>query len=250
MRRRFSLALGLERAGLSISPRKFVLLIAAIGLPFGLIIALFMSSMPLGIAATLFFVFVLPASVLRFLATRRVNRLIDQLPGALETLVRGTRSGMSVTDSMNLVASDFEEPIAGEFKRIVEAQMLSFTVTEAVARMAERTPKPEIEFFASAIAIQQRTGGNLSDALSSLAKLLRDRKNLREKVNAISKEAKSSAAIIGSLPVFVVAAVSVIAPSYMAVLWYTPIGPYIIAGCLFWMGTGVLIMRKMINFKI
>ncbi len=109
---------------------------------------------------------------------------------------------------------------------------------------------PEASFFSIVINIQQKSGGNLSEALSNLSRVLRDRKKMREKVHAMSAEAKASAGIIGSLPFLVASAVYFTTPSYIMLLFTTSIGKIIIACCLVWMTIGILIMRKMINFDV
>src|SRR4029453_11245043 len=108
---------------------------------------------------------------------------------------------------------------------------------------------PEVNFLAIVMAIQSKTGGNLAEALANLSKVLRDRKRMKQKIAAVSQEAKASAMIIGSLPLVICGALSVLNPEYLLPLWETEIGHLMVAGSLFWMSMGVLIMRKMINFE-
>jgi len=98
--------------------------------------------------------------------------------------------------------------------------------------------------------VQQKAGGNLSEALSNLSKVLRDRKKLRQKVDAMSSEAKASAGIIAAMPFFVGFMTYLSSPAYISLLWMHPTGRFFMGFCAFWMICGVLIMKKMINFKV
>ena len=119
---------------------------------------------------------------------------------------------------------------------------------EACGKLYERMPLPEANFFGIVIAIQQKAGGNLSEALGNLSKVLRDRKKMKAKIQAMSMEAKASAGIIGALPIAVMMLVYLTSPHYIALLWTNPIGHMMLAGSAVWMSMGVLVMKKMINF--
>lgn len=186
-----------------------------------------------------------------YLAHRRNKRFeafLLELPNAVEIIVRGVKAGLPLADCIKVVASEAREPVASEFRKIVEAQLMGLTLTEAVGRMPERVPLAEANFFAIVVAIQQQAGGGLSEALGNLAKVLRARKTLKGKVKALSSEAKSSAGIIGSLPFIVTLILYIVAPDYIMLLFTETAGHYIIAGSLFWMFMGIMVMRKMINF--
>jgi tight adherence protein B len=109
-------------------------------------------------------------------------------------------------------------------------------------------PLSEANFFGIVISIQQKAGGNLSEALGNLSRVLRDRKKMKAKIQAMSMEAKASAMIIGALPVCVGGLVYLTSPAYIELLWTTDIGRFLIAGCAFWMAIGILVMKQMINF--
>jgi tight adherence protein B len=146
------------------------------------------------------------------------------------------------------VAADSPEPLKSEFTAIIETQTIGMPLGEACARLFERMPLPEANFFGIVIAIQQKSGGNLSEALGNLSKVLRDRKKMAEKIQAMSTEAKASAGIIGSLPPIVMLLVWISTPDYIALLWNTGLGQFMMVCCIGWMTIGVLVMKKMINF--
>jgi tight adherence protein B len=109
-------------------------------------------------------------------------------------------------------------------------------------------PVPEANFFGIVISIQQSAGGNLSEALGNLSKVLRERKKMKAKIQAMSMEAKASAAIIGALPVIVMLLVWLTSPQYIQLLWIEPLGRVMLACCVVWMSIGIFVMKKMINF--
>jgi tight adherence protein B len=191
-----------------------------------------------------------PSWALSFLRMRRIAKFIDEFPGSIDVIIRGVKAGLPVVDCFRMIASEAQEPVRSEFRRIVESQTIGLSIGEATERFAERVPVPESSFFSIVINIQQKAGGNLSEALGNLSGVLRDRKKMKGKVKAMSTEAKASAGIIGSLPFLVGGMVYLTTPSYMSVLFTTNAGKFVIGGSLLWMGVGVFIMRKMINFDV
>jgi tight adherence protein B len=147
-----------------------------------------------------------------------------------------------------MVASEGAEPVKTEFKVILDTQAIGMPLGEACAKLYERTPIPEANFFGIVVAIQQKAGGNLSEALGNLSRVLRDRKKMKAKVKAMSQEAKASAAIIGSLPLAVMLLVYLTSPGYISLLFTDPLGHLLLAGSAVWMSMGILVMRNMINF--
>jgi len=134
------------------------------------------------------------------------------------------------------------------FSAIVESQAVGIPVGEACVKLFERMPLAECNFFGIVISIQQKSGGNLSEALGNLSKVLRERKKMKAKIKAMSMEAKASASIIGSLPIIVGMLVYFTSPQYIEMLWTHPTGRMLLAGCAIWMMMGIMVMRKMINF--
>jgi tight adherence protein B len=192
--------------------------------------------------------FGLPRWVLGFLKKRREKAFLRALPDAVDVIVRGIKAGLPLFESIKVVAADSPEPLKSEFLAIIETQAIGMPLGDACARLFDRMPVPEANFFGIVIAIQQKSGGNLSEALGNLSKVLRDRKKMAEKIQAMSMEAKASAGIIGSLPPIVMLLVYLSTPDYMSLLWTHPTGQLMLVGCLVWMSIGVFVMKKMINF--
>jgi tight adherence protein B len=130
----------------------------------------------------------------------------------------------------------------------MDTQAIGIPLGEACGKLYERTPLPEANFFGIVVSIQQKAGGNLSEALGNLSKVLRDRKKMRAKIQAMSQEAKASAAIIGALPIAVMILVYITTPHYISLLFTNSTGHIMLAGSAIWMTMGVLVMKKMINF--
>ena len=191
----------------------------------------------------------LPRWVLNFLRARREKRFTSDFASAIDVIVRSVKSGLPAGDALKIVASELRDPVGGEFKRLVESMKLGVTLEQALKRMFENMPTTEVSFFAIVMTIQQKSGGNLSEALGNLAAVLRDRKRLQGKIRAMSSEAKASAMIIGSLPPGVLGLVYVTTPAYMSLLFTERTGNLMLAGCVLWMSLGIFVMKKMINFK-
>ena len=191
-----------------------------------------------------------PRWVINFLRRRRQNVFITDFADAIDVMVRGLKAGLPVSDAMKVIAAESGPPVGPEFLEVVEGQRVGITIDQGIERMFERMPLSEVNFLGIVMSIQAKTGGNLSEALGNLSKVLRDRKKMKAKIRAVSQEAKSSAAIIGSLPFVIMGALTILNPEYLNPLFDTSAGNIMLAGCGMWMFTGVLVMRKMINFEI
>jgi tight adherence protein B len=163
--------------------------------------------------------------------------------------VRGLRSGLPLHDCLKMIGKECPEPLAGEFRRLVESLSMGVTLEQGLEKMHERMPAPELRFFAIVLGIQQKTGGNLGEALGNLSTVLRGRRMMREKIKALSSEAVSSAGVIACLPPGVAGLLSVVNPHYLSAMFTDPRGHLMLAMGAGTMTTGILVMRKMINFK-
>jgi tight adherence protein B len=239
----------LAQAGLGTwTPQKFWIASGIMG-AVGFVLAFFVGGSPLGAIVMAFGTGLgLPRWILGFLKKRREKKFLKALPDAVDVIVRGIKAGLPLYESIKVVAADSPEPLKSEFSAIIETQTIGMPLGDACARLYERMPLPEANFFGIVVAIQQKSGGNLSEALGNLSKVLRDRKKMAEKIQAMSMEAKASAGIIGSLPPIVMLLVYISTPDYIALLWTQSIGQFMLVCCVCWMSIGILVMKKMINF--
>jgi tight adherence protein B len=247
-RHKVSIEARITQAGLTWTKRKFFIIsgVAALVLALALLV---ISGNPI-VAAGGIFVGGLgfPRWLLTYLKNRRIKRFLQELPNAIDVIVRGIKAGLPLFESIKVVAADAPEPLKSEFLAIIETQAIGMPLGEACTRLFDRMPVPEANFFGIVIAIQQKSGGNLSEALGNLSKVLRDRKKMAEKIQAMSMEAKASAGIIGSLPPIVMLLVYLSTPDYISLLWTHPTGQLMLVGCVVWMSAGIFVMKRMINF--
>jgi tight adherence protein B len=192
----------------------------------------------------------LPHYIIGKLIQRRVNQFNARFPDALELMVRGLRSGLPITETMGVVADELPGPISEEFRAVTDKMKIGRTMEAALQESADRMGTAEMQFFVITLAIQRETGGNLAETLANLADVLRKRAQMKLKIRAMSSESKASAWIVGSLPFIVFVLVWWISPDYMGHFFSDQ--RLIIAGGggMVWMGIGVFIMAKMVNFEI
>jgi tight adherence protein B len=246
--KKVSLATRLTQAGLDWTPQKFWMISGALAIA-AFVLAFTAGGGLLGAAGLAFAAgFGLPRWGLSYLKKRREAAFLKALPDAVDVIVRGIKAGLPLFESIKVVAADSPEPLRSEFLAIIETQAIGMPLGDACARLYERMPVPEANFFGIVVAIQQKSGGNLSEALGNLSKVLRDRKKMKEKIQAMSMEAKASAGIIGSLPPIVMALVYISTPEYITLLWTHSTGQLMLVVCAVWMSIGIMVMKKMINF--
>lgn len=251
--KKLTLQIRLQRAGLSITPSMFWIWSIVFGLV--LTVALYLLLPPsslnfLFVPLCLFAgVFGLPRFWLNRRMRRRTMKFTAEFANAVDLIVRGIKAGLPLNECLQIIARESPEPIASEMREVVDQQRVGVTLGDALDRLAMRMPISEVRFFAIVIAIQQQSGGNLSEALGNLSGVLRDRAKLAMKVQAMSAEAKAGAMVLGSLPPGVALMISLLSPNYLAPMFSTTIGNLVLLAGLMWMGCGVLVMKKMISFK-
>lgn len=247
-RKRVTLPQMLFQAGMTIKPSAFIRNSIIIGVV--LTVILVVVQVPIYLAP----VFGLAAGYLAprwWVGRKRAkyqSMFLDELPNAVEAIVRGVKTGLPLNDSIRVVAKDAKEPVRSEFGRVLDQQSFGMSMTEAVGVLLDRVPLPEVNFFVVVITVQQQAGGNLSEALGNLAKVLRNRKKMKQKIKAMSSEAKASAGIIGSLPFVVGTLVSITSPTYLAPLFFTTLGQIWLGIGILMLCAGVFVMSKMVKF--
>ena len=239
----------LEQAGLpNATPRAFWIASGSLGLLTAFFCLVFGQTIIVTALAAFTVGLGLPRWVLSFLKSRREKRFTAEFANAIDVIVRSVRSGLPTNEALRIVARELPDPVGSEFNTLCEGLKVGVTLDQGVKKMLENMPTPEVNFFGIVMTIQQKSGGNLSEALGNLAGVLRDRKRLQGKIKAMSSEAKASAGIIGSLPFIVATLVSLTSPTYLLPLINTSTGNMwlIIAAAMLTMG--VLVMRKMVSF--
>ncbi len=187
----------------------------------------------------------IPKQWLLILADRRRLKFLAAFAAAVDMIVRGAKSGLSLMDCLAIVATDADEPVRREFETILSQMRAGVPLKTAVERLTGTMPAAEVRFFALIMSIQSQTGGNLTTALGNLAGVLRDRQKLAMKVRIASAEARVSALIIAVLPFGVIGATAMFAPDYIAMLWRDEAGRRLAGICTVWLALGIIVIRRM-----
>jgi tight adherence protein B len=240
----------LIQAGLKTTPKQYWIYSIVCGAVFTVVVYAATGIAYTVPAALLVGTFGIPRFVLRHLVNRRLKAFTANFANAIDLIVRGVKTGMTVAECLSIVGKEMPDPIGVEFRHITESLQMGITLEECLNRLVTRVPTNESRFFTIVLITQQVTGGNLAETLAKLSGILRDRKKMRDKIKALSSEAKSSAGIIGAMPFAVAGVLSFTAPDYVSLLVTTNAGNWclVIGACSF--GIGIAVMRKMINFEI
>ncbi|WP_425410894.1 type II secretion system F family protein [Hyphococcus sp.] len=249
-KRRLTMEQTLDQAGLPIKPKHYYMASVIAALFFGFIGLI--SGQKLWITGLLFLIGGLgfPRWVINFMRTRRQKKFVHEFSNAIDVIVRGVKSGLPVNECLKIIAREAPRPVCDEFHMLTEGIRVGLSMEQALERMYERMPLQEVNFFGIVLMIQQKTGGNLAEALGNLSTVLRSRKLMEGKIKALSAEAKASAYIIGSLPFLVMGSVQLSSPDYLDPLFSTRMGNFILIGAGIWMLTGILVMKKMTKIKV
>ncbi|MDP9128403.1 MAG: type II secretion system F family protein [Pseudomonadota bacterium] len=192
----------------------------------------------------------LPHFVTGFMGARRLKKFLGNFPEAIDTMCRGIRSGLPVTESIAAVGREMPDPVGIEFHRIADGVRMGRTLEASMWEVTRRVSSPEFRFLIIAMAIQKETGGNLAETLGNLSDLIRKRRQLRLKIKAMSAEAKASAMIIGSLPFIMFTLLMIVNSEYMMTLFNSLAGEILMGVGVTWMSIGWAVMTKMIHFEI
>jgi tight adherence protein B len=240
----------LEQTGKNITLGKYAMV--CLGVAATIMILLIMRGAPfiLSLLLGIFFGVGGPHFVIGKMIKRRINKFTSNFPDAIELMVRGLRSGLPITETLTIVASEIPGPVGVEFRMVVDKMKIGRTMEAALQETADRLGTAEFQFFVITLAIQRETGGNLAETLSNLADVLRKRAQMKLKIRAMSSESKASAYIVGSLPFVVFTLVWMINPGYMGGFFTDQRLMVAGIGGMIWMGIGALIMAKMVNFEI
>jgi tight adherence protein B len=239
----------LRSAGLGISVRTFWLVSAGLGLSLSVMMLAVHATPLIALAAGFVGGLGLPRWAIGVLSKRRIKKFSEEFPNAMDVIVRGIKSGLPIHDCLKVIATESPQPLANEFQNLIENMGMGLTIEQGLEKIYVRMPVSELRFFTIVLAIQSKTGGNLAEALGNLSAVLRARKLMREKIKAMSGEAVASAAIIGALPPAIMLLVLMVTPSYMMPMFTDQRGHMMLLASGTWMGMGIFVMRRMINFK-
>jgi tight adherence protein B len=240
----------LEMTGKDITLGKYAMVCAGVALTIAFLLMFRGAPLALSVLVGLFFGIGGPHFFVGKMILRRIKKFNTNFPDAIELMVRGLRSGLPITETLGIVAQEITGPVGLEFRMVADKMKIGRTMEAALQDTADRLGTAEFQFFVITLAIQRETGGNLAETLSNLADVLRKRAQMKLKIRAMSSESKASAWIVGSLPFVVFFLVWFINPNYMTGFFQDQRLMVAGMGGLVWMGIGVFIMAKMVNFEI
>jgi len=246
---RMTMKARLKHAGMTMSVRTFWMLSGGLGLVAFLPPLVFGLNVFVALGIAVVMGLGLPRWIVGFIGKGRMKKFAAEFPNAVDVIVRGIKTGLPVHDCFKIIGRESPAPLGPEFQRLVEGLGVGLTLSQALDRMYDRMPAPELRYFSIVIAIQQKTGGNLAEALGNLSTVLRARRLMVEKIKALSSEAIASAGIIGSLPPVVMTLVSVTTPSYMGLMFTDFRGQIMLLCGATWMALGIFVMKRMVSFK-
>jgi tight adherence protein B len=192
----------------------------------------------------------LPLFWLRNRRKKRHTRFALQFPDAIDIIVRSLRAGHPVPVALSMVAREMPDPVGTEFGIALDEITYGSDIETAMRGLYARVGQEDLPLFVTSVAIQSKTGGNLSQILDGLSKLIRERFKMRRKIRSLSAEGRMSALVLSAMPFVVFAGIQVVAPQFYNDVWEKPMVSYVLTGSGLWMLIGVLIMRKLINFKL
>lgn len=202
------------------------------------------------IVATTISLATVPGGYLNYARAKRYKAFLKEFPTAIDIMVRSVQAGLTLNEGLHTIITEVDPPISDEFQRVVDRMTLGESLGSAITVLQERLPLQEVHFFVSTVGIQQQTGGSLAGTLENLSAVIRDRKDMQERIKALSGEARISALILAALAPVVLVGFAIVNPSYLAPLISTTLGNMTLGGAALWMAFGFIIMRRMVNFKV
>jgi tight adherence protein B len=249
----------LNQAGMRISPERFLSIMALMTLSIAIATPIFLGfANMLGSLTVWIMIAVLalglgvmvPLAFLDRKAMKRIKKIEEQFPVALDIFVRGLRAGHPVTGALDLLVEEMPDPVGSEFATVVAEISYGYDLRAALENMADRIQTTDLRMFAVCVAIQSETGGNLAEILEGLANVIRERNSMVLKVRALASEGKMTAVVLSLLPLGTFAFVLTTNPSFYLNVMNDPIFLPGMIGIVVWYGIGMTIIRKLIDLKV
>lgn len=238
------------QSGVNLSPRRVLLVMLAVGAIAALITMLaFRSGPAAGLGAVAVGV-AGPLLVLIMSRRRRLKQMTQQLPDAIDIVVRSLRAGHPVSTSITMVAREMRDPIATEFGLVVDEMTYGLDLDDALSNMARRVGLNDLRFLVVAVMIQMQVGGNLAEVLNGLSRVIRERAKMRAKVRALSAEGRFSAGLLSALPFVLIGVISLLRPEYYSAVSADPFFWPILGVGFVLMVIGIIVMHRMVNFRV
>jgi tight adherence protein B len=239
----------MARAGMTMAPARFLLLCTLAAVVVGALAIRVMAPLQAALLA-LVVAFLLPVAVVKVRRQRRLDKMVSQLPDALELMARGLKVGHPLNTSVGAVASEMPDPIGSEFGIIFDQVSYGDDLVSAFQDFADRTDVEDAHYLAVSIGIQHGTGGDLARVVDILAKTIRGRLSLRRRITAVSAEGRLSALILSAVPFALFASVTASAPGYYSDVADDPMFLPMAITCGVLVVLNALILYRLVNFRI
>lgn len=238
------------QGGIGRTPIEIIILMLLAGVLGGVAALVLTWNIPIAIGATLAAGLLLPLAALLIMRKMRLGRFAKQLPDAIDIMVRSLRAGHPVPTSLGLVSRELSDPCGTEFGIAVDEMTYGLDLPSALQNVSRRVGLQDMRFLVVAVMIQMQVGGNLAEVLGALSKLIRERQKLRAKIFALSSEGRFSAVVLTVLPFLLAIAVNVVNPGYYGDVWRDPVFLPIMGFSIVWMILGIVVMYRLVNFKV
>ena len=193
---------------------------------------------------------VAPFIVLKFKRSRRLKAFNEALPDAIDLMSRALRAGHSIGSSIEVIAEQSPEPLAGEFSRVYQQQKFGIRFREAVLQMGERIPSRDLQFLITAILVQKETGGDLTEILDRASHVIRERIRIQAEVRTHTAQGRLTGWILGLLPLIMLALINIVSPGYSSLLFHDPTGQKLLYAGATLIVIGFLIIRKIVDVQV
>ncbi|MEP6875229.1 MAG: type II secretion system F family protein [Burkholderiales bacterium] len=238
------------QAGLEWTVSSLLLSCAALGITGYMVTVWVLHQTPLLGAAAGAVLIAVPLLYVQRKRSRRLTRMEQQLPEALDLVTRALRSGHSFSSGLQMIGEEMAEPIANEFRIVSDEVNFGVSLQQALTNLSERIPLTDLRYFVVAVLIQRDSGGNLTEVLGNLSRLIRERLKLLSKVRVLSAEGRLSAWILGLMPFALGAVMNLLNPAFMSPLWKDPLGIAILKYMLILMAVGLLMLKKIVRIRV
>ncbi|MGO8793393.1 MAG: type II secretion system F family protein [Candidatus Sulfotelmatobacter sp.] len=239
----------LLQGGMKLRAGNFLASCLVSGILVGLIAFYFSKNAAIAWAGLILGIF-LPYAIVSYRRQKRFEKIEELFPEAIDTLARAVRAGHAFTTSLEMIANEIAEPLAGEFRQLYEEQKFGMPVRDALINLTDRVPLVDVKFFVTAVMLQRETGGNLAEILDNLSYVIRERFKIQRQVRVHTAQGRLTMALLMGMPPVVVAILLIFSPDFVHPLFYDPIGHALLVASIALQTIGYFVIRKVIKIQV
>jgi tight adherence protein B len=239
----------LDQAGMSMRAGNFLGLCALAGIAASVLVYMVARRVEIAWVALLVG-FLLPYSYASYQRSRRFSKFEELFPEAIDTLARAVRAGHAFTTALEMIGSEVNEPVAGEFRQLYEEQKFGMPVRDALMNLTQRMPSVDVKFFVTAVMLQRETGGNLAEILDNLSYVIRERFKIQRQVRVYTAQGRLTMALLMGMPPIIVTVMMILNPGFIKPLFSDPIGHTLVVAGITLQTVGYFVIRKIIKIQV